>query len=87
MRECNYFIILRSFELNFIPAFKELIKPSNVKPSENKLEEAKIAEKANAVLKQIAEQRKIDVIVQEAAFVSPKSDITDDVIKALNSQK
>jgi len=50
-------------------------------------ERAKIAEKANLVLRQIAEQRKLDVIVQEAAFVSPKSDITDDVIKALNSQK
>ncbi len=50
-------------------------------------ERAKIAEKANLVLKQIAEQRKIDVIVQEAAYVSPKSDITDDVIKALNSLK
>ena len=50
-------------------------------------ERAKIAEKANAVLKQIAEQRKLDVIVQEAAYVSPKADVTDDVIKALNSQK
>ncbi len=50
-------------------------------------ERAKIAEKANSVLRQIAEQRKLDVIVQEAAFVSPKADITDDVIKALNSQK
>jgi outer membrane protein len=50
-------------------------------------ERAKIAEKANQVLKQIAEQRKIDVIVQEAAYVSPKADVTDDVIKALNSLK
>ena len=50
-------------------------------------ERAKIAEKANLVLKQIAEQRKIDVIVQEAAYVNPKADVTDDVIKALNSQK
>ena len=50
-------------------------------------ERAKIAEKANLVLRQIAEQRKIDVIVQEAAYVSPKADITDDVIKALNSLK
>ena len=50
-------------------------------------ERAKIAEKANAVLRQIAEQRKLDVIVQEAAFVSPKADITDDVIKTLNSKK
>ena len=50
-------------------------------------ERAKIAEKANQVLRQIAEQRKIDIIVQEAAYVSPKADITDDVIKALNSLK
>ena len=50
-------------------------------------ERAKIAEKANLVLRQIAEQRKLDVIIQEAAFVTPKADITDDVIKALNSQK
>ena len=50
-------------------------------------ERAKIAEKANLVLKQIAEQRKLDVIVQEAAYVSHKADITDDVIKALNSLK
>jgi outer membrane protein len=50
-------------------------------------ERAKIAEKANLVLRQIAEQRKIDVIVQEAAYVSPKADVTDDVIKALNSLK
>ena len=50
-------------------------------------ERAKIAEKANLVLKQIAEQRKIDLIVQEAAYASPTADVTDDVIKALNSQK
>lgn len=50
-------------------------------------ERAKIAEKANIVLKQIAEQRKIDVIVQEAAYVSPRADVTDDVIKALNNLK
>jgi len=50
-------------------------------------ERAKIAEKANAVLRQIAEQRKIDVIIQEAAYVNPKADVTDDVIKALNSLK
>ena len=55
--------------------------------SDSTIEHAKIAEKANAVLKQIAEQRKIDVIVQEAAYVSPKADVTDDVIKALNSSK
>jgi len=50
-------------------------------------ERAKIAEKANLVLRQIAEQRKIDVIIQEAAYVSPRADVTDDVIKALNNLK
>lgn len=50
-------------------------------------ERAKIAERANVVLKQIAEQRKIDIIIQEAAYVSPRVDITDDVIKALNNLK
>jgi outer membrane protein len=50
-------------------------------------ERAKIAEKANQALKQIAEQRKIDVIIQDPAYANPKVDVTDDVIKALNSLK
>ena len=63
---------------------REFTEDSNQRTFE---ERAKIAEKANLVLKQIAEQRKLDVIIQEAAYVSPKADITDDVIKALNSLK
>ena len=50
-------------------------------------ERAKIAEKANLVLRQIAEQRKLDVIIQDPAYANPKVDVTDDVIKALNSLK
>ena len=50
-------------------------------------ERAKIAEKANQALKQIAEQKKIDVIIQDPAYANPKIDVTDDVIKALNSLK
>ncbi len=50
-------------------------------------ERAKIAEKANQALKQIAEQRKIDVIIQDPAYANPKIDVTNDVIKALNSLK
>ena len=50
-------------------------------------ERAKIAEKANRALKQVAEQRKMDVIIQDPAFANPKVDVTDDVIKALNSLK
>ena len=47
-------------------------------------ERSKIAQKANQALKTVAEQRKLDLIVQEAAYVNPRIDVTDDVIKALN---
>ena len=50
-------------------------------------ERAKIIEKANIALKQVAEQKKLDIIVQDPPFANPKSDVTDDVIKALNSLK
>ncbi len=50
-------------------------------------ERAKIIERANIALKQVAEQKKLDIIVQDPPFASPKSDVTDDVIKALNSLK
>ena len=46
----------------------------------------KIFEKANQVLKTIVEQKKLDLVVQEAAFVSPRVDITNEVIAALNSK-
>ena len=54
----------------------------------NAEERAKIAEKASIALRQIAEQRKIDIIFQESpAYLNPRLDITDDVIKILNSLK
>ena len=40
-------------------------------------------ERANRVIKQIAEAEKFDLILQEAVFRSPRIDITDKVIKAL----
>lgn len=46
---------------------------------------AQVLERANRVIRQIAEQRKYDLIVQEAVYVNPRIDITDDVMKALNS--
>ena len=42
-------------------------------------------ERANRVIKQIAEQQNYDLIVQEAVYVSPRIDITDKVLKALAS--
>jgi len=50
-------------------------------------ERSKIAQKANLALKQVAEQLKLDLIVQEAAYVNPKIDVTQEVIKALNNQR
>jgi len=46
-----------------------------------------VLEKANKVVKQIAEAEKYDVILQEAVYISPKHDITDKVIKVINSGK
>ena len=46
---------------------------------------AAVVERANRVIKQIFDNEKYDVILQEAVFASSKVDITDKVIKALNS--
>lgn len=45
---------------------------------------ASVLDRANRVVKQIFDQEKYDLIVQEAVFASPRVDITDKVIKALN---
>jgi len=44
-----------------------------------------VLERANRVVKQVAEQEKYDVILQEAVYINPKHDITDKVIKAMNA--
>jgi outer membrane protein len=46
-----------------------------------------VLERANRVIRQLAEQEKYDLIFQEAVFFSPKVDITDKVIRALNAAK
>lgn len=48
---------------------------------------AAIVEKANKVIKQIFDQEKYDLIVQDAVHASPRIDITKKVIDALNTQK
>ena len=48
---------------------------------------AQVVEQANRVIRQIAEQEKFDIIFQDAVFASPRIDITDRVIKALESNK
>lgn len=44
---------------------------------------AVVLEKANRVIKQIAESEKYDLVLQEAVYFSPRIDITDKVLKAL----
>jgi outer membrane protein len=44
-------------------------------------------ERANRVIKQIAEAEKYDIIFQEAVYRNPKIDITDKVLKALADGK
>jgi outer membrane protein len=44
---------------------------------------AAIVERANRVIKQIFEQEKFDIILQEAIMAGPRVDITDKVIRAL----
>lgn len=47
-------------------------------------ETAAIFDRVNKVIKQIADAEKYDIIFQEAVYASPRIDITDKVIKALN---
>jgi outer membrane protein len=46
---------------------------------------ASVVERANRVIKQIFDQEKYDLILQEVVFAGPKVDITEKVIKALNA--
>ena len=48
---------------------------------------ASLFERANRVIRQIAEAEKYDLILQEAVYRSPRIDITDKVIKALAAEK
>lgn len=44
-----------------------------------------VIERANRVVRSLAEAEKFDLILQEAVYVNSKHDITDKVIKALNA--
>ena len=45
---------------------------------------AAVVERANRAIKQIFDNEKYDLILQEVVFAGPRIDITDKVIKALN---
>ncbi len=48
---------------------------------------AQVVDQANRVIRQIAEQEKYDLVVQDVVYFSPRIDITDKVIKALEAGK
>ena len=46
-----------------------------------------VLERANRVIKQVAETEKYDLVLQEAVYINPKHDITDKVLKVINAGK
>ena len=48
---------------------------------------AGVLERANRVVRQIAEAEKFDIVFQEAVWADPRIDITDKVIKALDDSR
>lgn len=45
-----------------------------------------VLDRANKAVKQVADTEKYDVILQEVVYVNPKHDITDKVLKLLNTK-
>ena len=48
---------------------------------------ASVLERANRAVREIAQQEKYDVVLQEAVYANPSIDITDKVIKALDDSR
>ncbi|HRH05978.1 MAG TPA: OmpH family outer membrane protein, partial [Burkholderiaceae bacterium] len=46
-----------------------------------------VLERANKVVKQVAETEKYDLVLQEVVYINPKHDMTEKVLKALNAAK
>lgn len=47
----------------------------------------KVLENANSTIRKIAEQRKLDLIVQDVVYFNPKIDITEEVLRNMNKTK
>jgi outer membrane protein len=46
-----------------------------------------LLERAQRIVRQLAEQEKYDVILQDAVYVGPRADVTDKVLKILDAAK
>ena len=75
---------LANLNREFQRSQREFREDLNMRKNE---ELAVVQERANKVIKDIAEAEKFDLIVQDAVFASNKIDITDKVLKALGADK
>ncbi|GAA5158978.1 OmpH family outer membrane protein [Viridibacterium curvum] len=75
-RERNFNDLNREFQRKR----REYLEDRNQRQSE---EMSGVLDRANRVIKQVAEAEKYDLIVQEVVYFNPAIDITDKVIKAL----
>ncbi len=75
---------LANLNRDFQRQTREFREDLNMRKNE---ELATVQERANKVIKEIAEIEKFDLIVQDAVFASTKIDITDKVLKALTAEK
>ncbi|MBT9595681.1 MAG: OmpH family outer membrane protein [Vitreoscilla sp.] len=71
-------------ERDFQRKRRELLEDLNQRKNE---ELSAVVERANKVIKQIFEQEKYDIILQEVIFAGPRVDITKKVVDALNAGK
>ena len=46
-----------------------------------------LVERSNRIIRQIAAEEKFDLIVQEAVYFNPRIDITERVLRALNTAR
>jgi outer membrane protein len=89
----------KALEAEFVKRDKEIAAgpPAEVARRRNALNEdmvmrredalKQLVDKANAVIRRIAEAEKFDLVFLEAAYASPRIDLTDKVIKALDAAK
>jgi len=76
-RQREYFELDKSFQR----LQREFREDLNQRTNE---ERAAIAEKANAIIKQMAVTEGFDIVLQDAVWASPRIDITDKVLRALD---
>lgn len=89
----------KALEAEFVKRDKEIAAgpPAEVARRRNALNEdmvmrredalKQLVDRANVVIRRIAEAEKFDLVFLEAAYASPRIDLTDRVIKALDAGK